>query len=95
MSDLSAAGMVDPAPIQVPSEVRSLRRRQALLWLLALAVLALLALLSAGFFLYAAVVTAAVVGIGALLPAASLLGLEVRRSLGATPFTKCRPTYCP
>jgi uncharacterized protein (DUF58 family) len=83
MSDLSAAGMVVPAPIQVPSEVRSLRRRQALLWLLALAVLALLALLSAGFFLYAAVVTAAVVGIGALLPAASLLGLEVRRSLGA------------
>lgn len=65
-------------------EVRSLRRRQAFLWLLAAAFLAfLLSLFSAGFFLYAAVVTAAVLGLGAFLPAASLLGLEVRRSLEA------------
>jgi uncharacterized protein (DUF58 family) len=76
--------MSEPSPA-VPAvfEVRSLRRRQALLWVLASALLTLLALLSAGFFLYAAVVTAAVLGLGALLPAASLLGLEVRRSLAA------------
>ena len=36
---------------------------------------------SGGFFLYAAVATAAVLGLGALLPAASLLGIEARRSL--------------
>jgi uncharacterized protein (DUF58 family) len=66
------------------SEIESVRRRQVFLWLGVLAVLAiLLSLYSAGFFLYAAVVTAAVLGIGAFLPAASLLGLEVRRSLGA------------
>jgi uncharacterized protein (DUF58 family) len=65
-------------------EVESARRRQVFLWLGVLAILAiLLSLYSAGFFLYAAVVTAAVLGIGAFLPAASLLGLEVRRSLGA------------
>jgi uncharacterized protein (DUF58 family) len=63
-------------------EVRSLRRSQAFFWFLGLAFLAFLfSLFSAGFFLYAAVVTAAVLGVGALLPAASLLGLEVRRSL--------------
>lgn len=66
------------------AEVDRLRKRQALLWLLALALLAVLLLLfSGGFFLYAAVATAAVLGIGALLPAASLAGLEVRRSLGS------------
>ena len=65
-------------------EVERARRRQALLWIGVVAALALLlSLYSAGFFLYAAVVTAAVLGIGAFLPAASLLGLEVRRSLGA------------
>jgi uncharacterized protein (DUF58 family) len=65
-------------------DIESARRRQAFLWLGVLAVLAiLLSLYSAGFFLYAAVVTATVLGIGAFLPAASLLGLEVRRSLGA------------
>ncbi|HKV07378.1 MAG TPA: DUF58 domain-containing protein [Thermoanaerobaculia bacterium] len=74
---MSAAG---PAAMAV----RSLRRRQVLFWLLVLAFLAfLLSLFSAGFFLYAAVVTAAVLGAGAFLPAASLLGLEVRRSLEA------------
>jgi uncharacterized protein (DUF58 family) len=65
-------------------DVESARRRQVFLWLGVLAVLAiLLSLYSAGFFLYAAVVTAAVLGIGAFLPAASLLGLEVRRSLAS------------
>ncbi|MES1241879.1 MAG: DUF58 domain-containing protein [Acidobacteriota bacterium] len=64
--------------------VERARRRQAFLWLGVVAALAvLLSLYSAGFFLYAAVVAAAVLGIGAFLPAASLLGLEVRRSLGA------------
>jgi uncharacterized protein (DUF58 family) len=74
-----------PAPaVASATEVGRLRRRLALLWLLALGLLAvLLALFSGGFFLYAGVVTAAVLGFGALLPAASLLGLEVRRSLGA------------
>lgn len=77
---MSAAGAAVPAS----TEVRSLRRRQALLWFLAALFLALLlSLFSAGFFLYAAVATAAVLGLGAFLPAASLLGLEVRRSLGA------------
>ncbi len=72
------------SPILSSAEVRSLRRRQTIFWLVTLAVLALLlSLFSAGFFLYAAVVTAAVLGIGAFLPAASLLGLEIRRSLGA------------
>ncbi|HWM92269.1 MAG TPA: DUF58 domain-containing protein [Thermoanaerobaculia bacterium] len=66
------------------TEVGSLRRRQALLWLLASSLLALLLwFYSAGFFLYAAVVTAAILGIGAFLPAASLLGLEMSRSLGS------------
>jgi uncharacterized protein (DUF58 family) len=67
-----------------PADVESARRRQVFLGLGVVAALAvLLSLYSAGFFLYAAVVTAAVLGIGAFLPAASLLGLEVRRSLGA------------
>lgn len=70
--------------VPAATAVRSLRRRQVLFWLLVLAFLAfLLSLFSAGFFLYAAVVTAAVLGVGAFLPAASLLGLEVRRSLEA------------
>lgn len=65
-------------------EVGGLRRRQILLGTLAAGLLALLvSLFSAGFFLYAAVVTGAVLGLAALLPAASLLGLEVRRSLAA------------
>lgn len=77
---MSAAGTAVPAS----TEVRSLRRRQALFWSLAILFVALLlSLFSAGFFLYAAVVTAAVLGLGAFLPAVSLLGLEVRRSLGA------------
>lgn len=64
------------------TEVGTLRKRQALLWLLALSLLAVLLLFfSGGFFLYAAVATAAILGIGAFLPAASLAGLEVRRSL--------------
>ncbi len=76
--------MSTSAAVPASTEVGSLRRRQALLGLLALALLAVLLLLfSAGFFLYVAVVTAAVLGIGALLPAASLAGLEVTRSLGA------------
>lgn len=65
-------------------EVRNVRRRQGLAVALALGALALLvSIFSAGFFLYAAVVTAAVLGLAALLPGASLLGLEARRSLGA------------
>jgi uncharacterized protein (DUF58 family) len=77
---MSAPGIAVPST----ADVGSLRRRQTLLWLVALALLAvLLALFSGGFFLYAAVATAAVLGLGALLPAASLLGLEVRRSLAA------------
>jgi uncharacterized protein (DUF58 family) len=67
------------------AEVRSQRRRQALLWTLGVGLLALLvSLFSAGFFLYAAVVTGAVLGLAALLPTASLAGLEVRRSLEST-----------
>lgn len=70
--------------VSPPGDVGQLRRRQVFLWLGVGAALALLlSLYSAGFFLYAAVVTAAMLGIGAFLPAASLLGLEVRRSLGA------------
>ena len=72
-----SAGAADP-------DVESARRRQVFLWLGVLAALALLlSLYSAGFFLYAVVVTAAVLGIGAFLPAASLLGLEIRRSLAS------------
>ena len=70
---------------EVSKEIRAQRRRQALLWALGVGLLALLvSLFSAGFFLYAAVVTAAVLGLAALLPAASLIGLEVRRSLEST-----------
>jgi uncharacterized protein (DUF58 family) len=70
--------------MSAPPDVDRARRNQILLWLGVLAALGLLlSLYSAGFFLYAAAVTAAVLGIGAFLPAASLLGLEVRRSLGA------------
>ena len=65
-------------------EIGGLRRRQILLGALAAGLLALLvSLFSAGFFLYAAVVAAAVLGLAALLPAASLLGLEVKRSLAS------------
>jgi len=77
---MSTTGIAVPAA----TDVGNLRRRQAILWLLALGLLAvLLVLFSGGFFLYAAVATAAALGLGALLPAASLLGLEVRRSLEA------------
>jgi uncharacterized protein (DUF58 family) len=66
-------------------QVASLRRRQALRWGLVVGLIALLvSLFSAGFFLYAAMVAAAVMGLAALLPAASLAHVEVRRSLGAT-----------
>lgn len=69
---------------EVRREVRNVRRRQGLVLALILGGLALLvSIFSAGFFLYAAVVTAAALGIAALLPGASLLGLEARRSLGA------------
>jgi uncharacterized protein (DUF58 family) len=72
-------------PAGAGHEVRDLRRRQALFWILGVGLLAVLvSLFSAGFFLYAAVVTAAVLGLAALLPAASLIGIEVRRSLAAT-----------
>jgi len=65
-------------------EIGGLRRRQILLGTLAAGLLALLvSLFSAGFFLYAAVVTGVALGLAALLPAASLLGLEVRRSLAS------------
>jgi uncharacterized protein (DUF58 family) len=65
-------------------EVGGQHRRQVLLWALAAGLLALLvSLFSAGFFLYAAVVTGAVLGLAALLPAAGLLGLEVHRSLAS------------
>jgi uncharacterized protein (DUF58 family) len=65
-------------------EIGGLRRRQILLGALATGLLALLvSLFSAGFFLYAAVVAGAVLGLAALLPSASLMGLEVRRSLAA------------
>jgi uncharacterized protein (DUF58 family) len=77
--------MIPLGTVEVGREVRDLRRREALLWVFGVGLLALLvSLFSAGFFLYAAVVTAAVLGLAALLPAASLLGLEVRRSLAAT-----------
>jgi uncharacterized protein (DUF58 family) len=73
-----------PPAWEVSREVRSLRRRQGLRWALVAALLALLlSLFSAGFFLYAALVVAAALGLGSLLPSASLLGVEVRRSLGA------------
>jgi uncharacterized protein (DUF58 family) len=66
------------------SQVRSVRRRQGLVLALTAGGLALLvSVFSAGFFLYAAVVTAAVLGLAALLPGASLIGLEVRRSIAA------------
>src|SRR5689334_9678722 len=69
---------------EVRREVRDVRRRQGLAVALVLGALALLvSIFSAGFFLYAAVVTAAVLGLSALLPGASLLGLEARRSLAA------------
>ena len=78
----TAATAARPAPREVSREVRNQRRRQALLWASGAGLLALLvSLFSAGFFLYAAVVTAAVLGLAALLPAASLAGLEVRRGL--------------
>lgn len=77
---MSSAGTAVPSA----TDVGSLRRRQGILWLLVLTLLAvLLAVFSGGFFLYAAVATAAVLGLGALLPAASLLGVVVRRSLDA------------
>jgi len=67
------------------ADIRRLRRRQGLVWLATLAGLALLlSRYSAGFFLYAAVVTGAVLALAAVFPAASLAGLEVRRSLGAS-----------
>ena len=73
-----------PAPDDTRRQVASLRRRQALRWGLVVGLIALLvSLFSAGFFLYAAVVAAAVMGLAALLPAASLARVEVRRSLGA------------
>ena len=79
-----AAGAAARPAGEVRGEIRRLRRRQILLWALAVGLLALLiSLFSAGFFLYAAAVTAAVLGLAMLLPAASLLGLEVRRSLAA------------
>ncbi|HEY4575898.1 MAG TPA: hypothetical protein VIJ26_18100, partial [Thermoanaerobaculia bacterium] len=72
-----------PARPEVRREIHNLRRRQLLLWAVALGLIGLLvSLFSAGFFLYAAVVTAMVLGLAAFLPAASLMGLEVRRSLG-------------
>lgn len=81
---MTAAVRPSPAAGEVRREVRGLRWRQTVYWGSAVAFLALLlSLFSAGFFLYAAVVAAAVLGLAAVLPAASLLGLEVRRSLGA------------
>jgi uncharacterized protein (DUF58 family) len=80
---MTAAAAVDPPAGEVRREIRDLRRRQALRWgLTAAAIALLLSFFSAGFFLYAAVVSLATLGVAALLPAASLLGLEVRRSLG-------------
>jgi uncharacterized protein (DUF58 family) len=71
-------------PDDTRRQVRSLRRRQALRWALVVGLIALLvSLFSAGFFLYAALVAGAVMGLAALLPAASLARVEVRRSLGA------------
>ena len=80
---MAAAATADPPAGEVRREIRNLRRRQALRWgLTAAAIALLLSFFSAGFFLYAAVVSLATLGVAALLPAASLLGLEVRRSLG-------------
>ena len=80
---MTATAAVDPPAGEVRREIRDLRRRQALRWgVTAAAIALLLSLFSAGFFLYAALVTLATLGLAALLPAASLLGLEVRRSLG-------------
>ncbi len=73
----------DPPAGEVRRQIRDLRRRQTLRWgLTAAAIALLLSFFSAGFFLYAAVVTLAALGLAAMLPAASLLSLEVRRSLG-------------
>ncbi|HEX4963573.1 MAG TPA: DUF58 domain-containing protein [Thermoanaerobaculia bacterium] len=81
---MTATAAADSPAGEVRREIRDLRRRQVLRWgLTAAAIALLLSLFSAGFFLYAAVVTLAALGIAALLPAASLLGLEVRRSLGS------------
>jgi uncharacterized protein (DUF58 family) len=80
---MTATAAADPPAGEVRREIRDLRRRQALHWgLTAAAIALLLSLFSAGFFLYAAVVSLAALGLAALLPAASLLGVEVRRSLG-------------
>jgi uncharacterized protein (DUF58 family) len=80
---MTAEAAADPPAGEVRREIRNLRRRQALRWgLTAAAIALLLSFFSAGFFLYAAVVSLATLGVAALLPAASLLGLEVRRSLG-------------
>ncbi|HEV7784071.1 MAG TPA: DUF58 domain-containing protein [Thermoanaerobaculia bacterium] len=80
---MTATAAADPPAGEVRREIRDLRRRQALRWgLTAAAIALLLSLFSAGFFLYAAVVSLAALGLAALLPAASLLGVEVRRSLG-------------
>lgn len=79
---MTAAATADPPAGEVRREIRDLRRRQALRWGLTAAAIALLSFFSAGFFFYAAVVSLATLGVAALLPAASLLGLEVRRSLG-------------
>ncbi len=69
---------------EIPAEVRKLRRRQILLWTAVAGLIALLvSLFSAGFFLYAAVVAGLVLGLAAILPAVSLMGLEVRRGIGA------------
>ena len=73
-----------PVPDDTRRQVATLRRRQALRWGLVVGLIALLvSLFSAGFFLYAAVVAAAVLALAALLPAASLARVEVRRSLRA------------
>jgi uncharacterized protein (DUF58 family) len=85
---LPRAPQTQPPPVAATDDTRrqvaSLRRRQALRWGLVVGLIALLvSLFSAGFFLYAAVVAAAVMALAALLPAASLARVEVRRSLGA------------
>ncbi|HSS75607.1 MAG TPA: DUF58 domain-containing protein [Thermoanaerobaculia bacterium] len=80
---MTATAAADPPAGEVRREIRDLRRRQALRWgATAAAIAILLSLFSAGFFLYAAVVALAALGVAALLPTASLLGVEVRRSLG-------------
>ncbi len=88
---MTVAGAALPRAPQTPvqddtrREIAGLRRRQALRWALVVGLIALLvSLFSAGFFLYAAVVAAAVMALAALLPAASLARVEVRRSLRAT-----------